>query len=570
MDEGLLCKWDGANIEHVAHHDIRPAGVEEVLANEAMDVGYELVNAMAPPPKPAKQYNPPVVAYGNVTQSVIYPYNNTTTPLRTYVNTYVTSSGYLSNYVRNRLLTSTLTTLGVTKTLATNTYYTINLNGSPLPQYEMDQAPAVPAAYRGLLYQSVTPAQTVTYSYSYGAVAQACGASGCVSATTSASTNYAAPSSISTPTYGETLSYNSWLGVTSTTGLNGEQLSMVYDGYGRPRQGVSPYGAVTSYSYSPNNILPVTQTTQGPGGTTVTTLDGLGRPIRVQHGTGVTDTVYEPCACSPLGKIQKVSAPYQSGGSASGRTVYGYDGIGRTVSTTLPDGASATTYSYSGNLTTVTDPINGNDPTGKTSCIAGDDETWEDDGDGYGCEYTGESIYETGGSAVIGSATGTGCLVANEQYYPENGTCDMPTYLAPQTTQFVNQVGSNLAGANTLLGVAAAPYLIPAGLGAATAITGVLAGPTAGLLAGETPVLGTVASTTPYVGLPGYNALPAAGYNLAVQASYMGGVVASGQSILLSSSLPAAPGSMLAIEVGFLQAILNYERFGNLLVPPVP
>jgi len=62
--------------------------------------------------------------YGNVTQSVIYPYNNTTTPLRTYTNTYVTSSGYLSNYVRNRLLTSTLTTLGVTKTLATNTYYT--------------------------------------------------------------------------------------------------------------------------------------------------------------------------------------------------------------------------------------------------------------------------------------------------------------------------------------------------------------------------------------------------------------------------------------------------------------
>jgi YD repeat-containing protein len=55
-------------------------------------------------------------------------------------------------------------------------------------------------------------------------------------------------------------------------------------------------------------------------------------------------------------KIQKVSAPYQAGGSASAWTVYSYDGIGRTVSTTLPDAASTTTYSYSGNMTTVTDP----------------------------------------------------------------------------------------------------------------------------------------------------------------------------------------------------------------------
>jgi YD repeat-containing protein len=64
------------------------------------------------------------------------------------------------------------------------------------------------------------------------------------------------------------------------------------------------------------------------------------------------DTVYAPCA---WGKIWKVSAPYPSGQSAAYWTVYGYDGIGRTVSTVQPDGASTTTYSYSGNLTTVTD-----------------------------------------------------------------------------------------------------------------------------------------------------------------------------------------------------------------------
>ena len=106
----------------------------------------------------------------------------------------------------------------------------------------MDQTPAVPAAYRGLLYQSVTPAQTVSYGYSYGAVTQACGASGCVSAATSASTNYAAPSSISTPTYGETLSYNSWLGVTSTTGLNGDSFRWYTTHTGDPPREFRPMG----------------------------------------------------------------------------------------------------------------------------------------------------------------------------------------------------------------------------------------------------------------------------------------------------------------------------------------
>ncbi len=89
---------------------------------------------------------------------------------------------------------------------------------------------------------------------------------------------------------------------------------------------------------------------------TVTTLDGVGRPVLVQKNGGVTATVYAPCACSPLGKIQKVSAPYPAGQSAVGWTTYTYDGIGRTLTSTLPDGASTTTYSYSGNLTTVTDP----------------------------------------------------------------------------------------------------------------------------------------------------------------------------------------------------------------------
>ena len=49
------------------------------------------------------------------------------------------------------------------------------------------------------------------------------------------------------------------------------------------------------------------------------------------------------------------SMPYKPGDPVYW-TVYTYDGLGRTLSVRAPDGASTTTYSYSGNTVTVTDP----------------------------------------------------------------------------------------------------------------------------------------------------------------------------------------------------------------------
>ncbi len=64
--------------------------------------------------------------YGNVTQSVVYPYNNATTPattpLRTFSNTYLNTTSYTSNYIFNLLASSSVTPAGGSPiTLVTNT-----------------------------------------------------------------------------------------------------------------------------------------------------------------------------------------------------------------------------------------------------------------------------------------------------------------------------------------------------------------------------------------------------------------------------------------------------------------
>ena len=67
----------------------------------------------------------------------------------------------------------------------------------------------------------------------------------------------------------------------------------------------------------------------------------------------ITETVYDACGCSPLGKTKQVSMPHASGATAVW-TTYSYDALGRTLSVTEPDG-SAKNYQYSANTVKVTD-----------------------------------------------------------------------------------------------------------------------------------------------------------------------------------------------------------------------
>jgi hypothetical protein len=103
--------------------------------------------------------------------------------------------------------------------------------------YELDANPPVPYYQRGWLTKSVTPARSTGFNYYSpgGAVANIFATDGSTTySSADSATNYAAPQTITTQTYSETIGYNSWLGITQTTGKNGEQLWITYDNAGRP------------------------------------------------------------------------------------------------------------------------------------------------------------------------------------------------------------------------------------------------------------------------------------------------------------------------------------------------
>jgi len=210
------------------------------------------------------------------------------------------------------------------------------------------------------------------------AVCSVDGAGHTIGAAPSADTNFSLPGML-TPggnaNLKTTVTYASSWAVTSVTGPNGANGTTTYDVYGRPQSTKIPDGAETDYGYTYFSVSGGTtnqQTATLTTGTATrwkrTTLDGFGRTIRVENGNGPAtnpavsqvDTRYAPCACSPLGKVSQVSMPYAPGGTAVW-TSYTYDGSGRTLTVTAPDGSvTRTEYltvygSYTGNLVRVTD-----------------------------------------------------------------------------------------------------------------------------------------------------------------------------------------------------------------------
>jgi hypothetical protein len=138
--------------------------------------------------------------------------------------------------------------------------------------------------FRGNVTTNVAPDITHTLCYDRsGAVVLRFDGGHRVTVNQTSGTNYSAPSAITTSGLTTNLSWTNYLGLSSTTGPNGDNASITYDSAARPSSTTSPYGATTTYSYS-TSAPQVIATTNGRSRKKTT--DGFGRTTK----TELTDT----------------------------------------------------------------------------------------------------------------------------------------------------------------------------------------------------------------------------------------------------------------------------------------
>ena len=114
--------------------------------------------------------------------------------------------------------------------------------------------------------------------------------------------------------------------------------------------------ATTTYAIVYSTASTATATTNGHW--VRSTMDGLGRTIKVEKGDGtttrtVTQSVYGPCAAPPWARSCRCRCRTAPNATPPVHH-YTYDATGRTLTIKKPDN-STTTYVYSGNTTKVTD-----------------------------------------------------------------------------------------------------------------------------------------------------------------------------------------------------------------------
>jgi RHS repeat-associated protein len=329
-----------------------------------------------------------VDGYGNTTQKTLTDYDGSTK--NTWNWTYITDPNYLGKYIFNRVLTANVARgTGTPITLVTNTYdaacvdaanYVCNPNSLQL--FEHDPSYLASMQVRGNVTRSVTPGATVNAVYdSTGTPVQTTDAVGNVTTMpTGSATNFTLPASAmvgpdaTTTTLQTTVTYNNFFATTSVTAPNAATTNITYDNFGQVQSATPPGGMAPTTSW--NTYTPAsggsggwTQSSTTNGHWTKTTMDGFGRPVRTDVGTGgaspytgtggtivtSTTTAYGGCPCPAAGKVTAQSRPFGPLETPVS-TTYTYDYRGRPSTITMPDGSSTTSYSYSGNKSTVTDP----------------------------------------------------------------------------------------------------------------------------------------------------------------------------------------------------------------------
>lgn len=208
----------------------------------------------------------------------------------------------------------------------------------------------------GNLLSSTDPkGNTTTFSYADSWNNATCAPVGGAYAFQTSTTNAAGQTSSSR--------FNSCTGtLASVTGANGNTTSLTYDNYRRPLTSAFPDGGSASVSYT-DGANPVISATQAiDAGKTLSTsshMDGLGRVVQTTTSTP-SGAVYVDTAYDARGNVASVSNPHYSTSSPTdGTTTFLYDGLGRQVQSTNPDGTIAHA-AFSGSAVALADEGNGN------------------------------------------------------------------------------------------------------------------------------------------------------------------------------------------------------------------
>jgi len=243
---------------------------------------------------------------------------------------------FVPYYLFNRLVTATVMPgfSGTPVTFSSTMYdgpYMISTNATNNhdPAYT---ATGGPPRGNPWVVSGLNGADTVSTNYDSAGVpyysSNAAGQS--VNLSTDSTTNFSLPTTIlpnnnsSMPT---TATYASSWAPAALTGPNGDRGTTSYDSYGRPRKRQLRWrGDHVHLHLQPGRQHPDSHARRPVA-------DHHARRIRAhhpspererQHGVSTVQTQYAPCACSPLGKVWRVSEPYAPGATPVW-TTYTYD-----------------------------------------------------------------------------------------------------------------------------------------------------------------------------------------------------------------------------------------------------
>lgn len=177
----------------------------------------------------------------------------------------------------------------------------------------------------------------------------------------SSTTQYSEPDSVTNGTSPTQLTtsatyYTSTGQIKTFTDENNLVTNLSYDTLRRPTAVSQTNGESISYTYNDTNFTATTTASIDSSKSVqlITAVDGLGRP-NLSTTEDASNNVYSKVSANYdlAGRAYQTSNPYTS--SPSYWTATQFDVLGRPISVTLPDN-SATTYSYSTNTATATDP----------------------------------------------------------------------------------------------------------------------------------------------------------------------------------------------------------------------